>query len=128
LRIFGSQQILLAKGKGDKSRYVPILPSLAHELRTYLGNRAAWYLFKTTRHTRDSCRRLRRFIKETAAESGITKRVYPHLLRHSVATALLEGGMPLEQIQKFLGHTKQETTQEYAEPSTEMMKANGPWA
>ena len=34
----------------------------------------------------------------------ITKRVYPHLLRHSVATTLLERGMPIEQIQKFLGH------------------------
>jgi len=44
------------------------------------------------------------------------------LLRHTVATFLLEKGMPLEQIQKFLGHSKIETTQIYAESSTEMMK------
>jgi len=61
-------------------------------------------------------------IKETAADAEITKRVYPHLLRHSVATTLLERGMPIEQIQKLLGHSKLETTQIYAESSAEMIK------
>jgi len=61
-------------------------------------------------------------VKETAAQAQITKRVYPHLLRHSVATTLLERGMPIEQIQKFLGHAKLETTQVYAESSTAMMR------
>src|SRR5438045_637029 len=61
-------------------------------------------------------------VKGTAAEAQITKRVYPHLLRHSVATTLLERGMPIEQIQKFLGHSKLETTQVYAESSTAMMR------
>ena len=60
-------------------------------------------------------------IKETAEQAEITKRVYPHLLRHSVATTLLEGGMPIKQMQKFLGHPKLETTQVYAESSTAMM-------
>jgi integrase/recombinase XerD len=50
------------------------------------------------------------------------KRVHPHLLRHTVATFLLERGMPLEQIQKFLGHSKIETTQVYAESTTAMLK------
>jgi len=45
-----------------------------------------------------------------------------HLLRHSVATTLLERGMPLEQIQKFLGHAKLETMQVYAESTTAMIK------
>jgi integrase/recombinase XerD len=60
--------------------------------------------------------------KETAAQAEITKRVYPHLRRHSVATTLLEREMPIEQIQKFLGHSKLETTQVYAESSTAMMR------
>ena len=47
--------------------------------------------------------------------------VYPHLLRHSVATTLVEREMPLEQIQKFLGHAKLETTQLYAESTTKML-------
>jgi len=119
---FEEQMILIAKAKGGKSRYVPILPQLAQELRTHLGNRTTGYLFETVRHTHYSPRRIQQIIKETAAGAQITKRVYPHLLRHSVATTLLERGMPMEQIQKFLGHSKLETTQIYAESSAEMIK------
>jgi integrase/recombinase XerD len=119
---FDEQMILIAKAKGGKSRYVPMLPQLAQELRTHLGNRATGYLFETVRHTPYSPRRIQQIVKETAADAQITKRVYPHLLRHSVATTLLERGMPIEQIQKFLGHAKLETTQIYAESSAEMLK------
>jgi integrase/recombinase XerD len=119
---FEEQMILIAKAKGGKSRYVPILPELAQELRTHLGQRTVGYLFETNRATRYSPRRIQYIVKETAAQAQITKRVYPHLLRHSVATTFLERGMPIEQIQKFLGHSKLETTQVYAESSTEMMR------
>jgi len=119
---FDEQMILIAKAKGGKSRYVPILPELAQELRTHLGQRTVGYLFETNRATRYSPRRIQQIIKETAEQAEITKRVYPHLLRHSVATTLLERGMPIEQMQKFLGHSKLETTQLYAESSTEMMR------
>jgi integrase/recombinase XerD len=121
---FEEQMILISKAKGGKSRYVPILPELAQELRTHLGNRTAGYLFETIHNTAYSPRRIQQIIKETADDAKITKRVYPHLLRHSVATTLLERGMPLEQIQKFLGHSKLETTQIYAESSPEMIKAS----
>jgi integrase/recombinase XerD len=121
---FDEQMILISKAKGGKSRYVPILPELAQELRTHLGDRSAGYLFETIHHTPYSPRRIQQIIKETAHDAKITKRVYPHLLRHSVATTLLERGMPLEQIQKFLGHAKLETTQIYAESSAEMIKAS----
>jgi len=119
---FDEQMILIAKAKGGKSRYVPILPELAQELRTHLGQRTVGYLFETNRATRYSPRRIQQILKETAEQAQITKRVYPHLLRHSVATTLLERGMPIEQIQKFLGHSKLETTQLYAESSTEMIR------
>jgi integrase/recombinase XerD len=121
---FEEQMILISKAKGGKSRYVPILPQLAQELRTYLGHRTTGYLFETVQHTHYSPRRIQQIIKETAADAQITKRVYPHLLRHSVATTLLERGMHLEQIQKFLGHAKLETTQIYAESSPEVIKAS----
>jgi site-specific recombinase XerD len=119
---FDEQMVLIAKAKGGKSRYVPILSSLAQELRTHLGDRTMGYLFETNRHTPYSPRRIQQIIKETAADAQITKRVYPHLLRHSVASTLLERGMTLEQIQKFLGHAKLETTQIYAESTTEMIR------
>jgi integrase/recombinase XerD len=119
---FGESMILLDRGKGGKSRYVPILPELAQELRTHLGDRGTGYLFETNRHLPYSPRRIQQIVKSTAEGARINKRVYPHLLRHSVATALLERGMPIDQIQKFLGHSKLETTQIYAESTTEMMK------
>jgi integrase/recombinase XerD len=50
------------------------------------------------------------------------KRVYPHLLRHSLATTPFDRGMPIEQIQKFLGHFRLETTQIYAGSSAEMIQ------
>jgi integrase/recombinase XerD len=114
--------ILITKGKGGKSRYVPLLPELTHELRTYLGKQTTGYLFETNRHLSYSPRRIQQIVKATAAKAKIKKRVYPHLLRHSVATTLLERGMPIEQIQKFLGHAKLETTQVYAESTPEMIK------
>jgi integrase/recombinase XerD len=116
------QMLLITHAKGGKQRYVPLLPELTHELRTYLRDRTTGPLFTTTRHTQYSPRRIQQLVQETAALAGITKRVHPHLLRHSVATTLLERGMPLEQIQKFLGHANLETTQVYAESTTAMIK------
>ena len=116
------QMLLLTQAKGGKQRSVPLLPDLTHELRTYLRARTTGPLFVTIRHTPYSPRRIQQIVQETAALAGITTRVYPHLLRHSVATTLLERGMPLEQIQQFLGHTKLETTQIYAASTTAMIK------
>lgn len=119
---FDELMVLIQKGKGGKSRYVPILPELAQELKTHLNNREVGYIFESNRNTKFSPRRIQQIVKQTAEQAEITKKVHPHLLRHTVATFLLEKGMPLEQIQKFLGHSKIETTQIYAESSTEMMK------
>lgn len=105
---FAEEMILIEKGKGGKSRYVPILPESAQELRTHLGGRSGGYIFESNRHTKFSSRRIQQIVKETAERAGITKKVHPHLLRHTVATFLLEKKMPLEQIQKFLGHSNTE--------------------
>ncbi len=54
------------------------------------------------------------FIVEKIAErSGMKKRIYPHLLRHSIATHLLKNGMELEKVSRFLGHRSLESTQRY---------------
>ena len=119
---FDEQMLLITHAKGGKQRYVPLLPELTHELRTYLRDRTTGPLFTTRRHAAYSPRRIQQLVQETAALADITKRVHPHLLRHSVATTLLERGMPLEQIQQFLGHAKLETTQIYAASTTAMIK------
>jgi integrase/recombinase XerD len=121
---FDELMILIEKGKGNKSRYVPILPELAQELRTHLKDRKVGYLFESNRNLSFSARRIQQIVKATAEKAEISKKVHPHLLRHTVATFLLEKGMSLEQIQKFLGHSKLETTQIYAESTTEMIKDN----
>jgi integrase/recombinase XerD len=97
-------------------------PELAQEIRTHLGGRKTGHLFETNRNLPYSPRRVQQIVKDVAEKAKIKKRVYPHLLRHSVATTLLERGMPIEQIQKFLGHSKLETTQVYAESTAEMIK------
>src|SRR5438552_13109190 len=119
---FDEQMLLITQAKGGKQRYVPLLPDLTHELRTYLRDRTTGPLFVTIRHTTYTPRRIQQIMQETAARAGITTRVYPHLLRHSVATTLLERGLPLEQIQQFLGHTTLDTTQIYAASTTAMIK------
>lgn len=91
-------------------------------MKTHLNGRQTGYVFESNRNTKFTTRRIQQIVKDTADRAEITKKVHPHLLRHTVATFLLEKGMPLEQIQKFLGHSKIETTQIYAESSTEMMK------
>ncbi len=112
----------IRNGKGKKERYVPILPDLAQELSTHLAGRKAGFLFETRSARGYTPRRVQQIVKGVAAAASITKRVYPHLLRHTVAQHLLEGGMPLEQVQKFLGHEKLETTQIYAESSPQMIR------
>lgn len=98
------------------------MPELAQELRTHVGQRIVGSLFETNRATCSSPRRIQYIVQATAAQTQITKRVSPHLLRHAVATTLVERGMPIEPMQKFLGHAKRETTQVYAESSTAMMR------
>jgi integrase/recombinase XerD len=55
---FDEQMILIEKGKGGKSRYVPVLPELAQELKTHLGSRQTGYIFESNRHTKFTARRI----------------------------------------------------------------------
>lgn len=110
-------QVFIAHAKGGSDGSVPILPALAQELRTHLGTRRSGYLFESNRHTRYTPRLVQRVVKAAAQTAGIDKTVTPHRLRASVATLLLDGGMPLDQVQKFLRHQRITTTQIYAETS-----------
>jgi integrase/recombinase XerD len=120
-------QIYLTHAKREASRYVPVLPALAQELRTHLQGRRQGYLFESNRHTLYSVRTVQAVVERFARQAGIAKRVYPHLLRHSIATILLDSGLvPIDQVQKFLGHLQLSTTQIqiYAETSTRALGEN----
>jgi Phage integrase family len=76
-------------------------------------------------HTRYSTRTVQSIVTTCARTAGIKKRVYPHLLRHSIATILLDSGLvPIDQLQKFLGHLDLSTTQIYAETSLQALGNN----
>jgi integrase/recombinase XerD len=120
--LFAECTVVVRMGKGDKQRVVPILPALAQELRTHLGGREIGALFESRLNKAFSARRVQQIVGEVAAAAGIRKRVHPHLLRHTVAQQLLEGGMPLDQVQRFLGHERIETTLVYAQSTNAMIR------
>ena len=114
-------QMRIVVAKGGSDGYVPILPALAQELRTHLDGRTQGYLFESNRHDRYTPRMVQKLVRDAAYSAGIQKRVTPHRLRASVATILLDAGMPLDQVQKFLRHKRIATTQIYAETSIKNM-------
>ena len=110
-------QIYLAHAKGGSDGYVPIVPALAQELQTHLGGRRRGYVFESNRGDKYTPRYIQLVVHEAAIQAGIAKQVTPHRLRASVATILLDAGMPLDHVQKFLRHKRIATTQIYAETS-----------
>jgi integrase/recombinase XerD len=119
---FRDLEIRLRKTKGDKPRDVPILSSLGNELRLHVGDRETGWLFRSRQGGHYSKRRVQQIVKDVVEESGIHKRVYPHLLRHTVAQRLADEGMREELLQQFLGHEAPETTQRYYKPKRAHVK------
>lgn len=109
--------ISLAQAKGGSDGYVPILPALAQELRTHLAGRRRGYLVESTRGDTYTARCIQLVVHRAATQAGIATQVTPHRLRASVATILLDAGMPLDHVQKFLRHTRIATTQIDADTS-----------
>ena len=75
-----------------------------NELRLHLGDRRTGHVFPSPRGGHYSSRRIQQIVKERARDAEITKRVYPHLLRHTVAQRLADEGMPENLLQTFSGH------------------------
>lgn len=119
---FRDLEIRLRETKGDKPRDVPIISSLANELRLHIGERETGWLFRSRQGGHYSKRRVQQIVKDVAKDAGIQKRVYPHLLRHTVAQRLADEGMREELLQQFLGHEAPETTQRYYEPKRRHVK------
>jgi site-specific recombinase XerD len=121
----------IRQGKKNRDRDVPLSPKLLETLReywqwmrpkTYLfpGTKDGWRADKpvTTKVPWEACR-------EAAERAGITKRVAPHLLRHSFATHLVEGGADLPTVQLLLGHSDLKATSIYLHLSERHLKAAG---
>jgi site-specific recombinase XerD len=112
-----SDRMLLnvASGKGAKQRQVPLSPRLLEGLREYWRKyRPADFLFPgKTPHKPYAQTSIQKAIKASAKRAGISKRVHPHVLRHSWATGMLEAGVDLLTISRLLGHKSFTTTMVY---------------
>lgn len=112
------------RGKGDKVRVVFLSPSAKTAVAAYLKARGDMSdaLFvsyglggpkKSKDLQRISPRSVERMVKQYAVKAGITRKVTPHVIRHSFATDLLENGADLRSVQALLGHANIATTQVY---------------
>lgn len=115
-----SREELSVRGKGDKVRVVFISPEAKKAVTEYIKARKDMDepLFvsygKAGKSTgRLTPRSVQRLIKHYATKAGITKKVTPHVIRHSFATDLLQNGADIRSVQALLGHANISTTQVY---------------
>ena len=107
------------EGKGSKQRIVPLGSKVLKNLESYLPIRNKDRknknnkLFISKSYQNLDRTAVFRIIKSTGVKVGIHKEIYPHILRHSAATHMLEGGCDLRTVQEFLGHSSVSTTQIY---------------
>jgi integrase/recombinase XerD len=120
---------LAAFGKGRKRRLVPIgelaRASLTHYLETVRGRWARTgerRLFVTQRGAGMTRQAFWKILKRYSRGVGILKNVTPHMLRHSFATHLLDGGADLRVVQTLLGHSDISTTQIYTHISSDHLR------
>ncbi|MBQ9474760.1 MAG: tyrosine-type recombinase/integrase [Bacteroidales bacterium] len=124
------RRVMHVRGKGDKSREIPLLPSFCEELLLYLqlsgidlSSAPDAPLLRTPKGGRLYPVFVDRVIKrELAAVDGITVRKSPHVLRHTLATELLDEGADLNSIKELLGHSSLAATQVYTHNSIEKLR------
>lgn len=115
---FSERLVVVRSGKGGKRREVPIRQDLAQLLRVHVGHRRAGPLFRSRQRPYVYSRqRIGQIVHGVARDAGIEKRIYPHLLRHTMATRLLDLGMDIAEVKRFLGHEDIASTQIYAQTS-----------
>lgn len=119
--LFLSEKFIRVMGKGKKERLVPISESAVKELQYWFMDRNLMkikpgeedFVFLNRRGGHLTRMMIFTIVRRLAEAAGIEKTISPHTLRHSFATALLEGGANLRAIQDMLGHERISTTQIY---------------
>jgi site-specific recombinase XerD len=113
-------------GKGDKERIVYLSIKAMHQLRKYLTSRKddCEYLFVTKRRpeSKMTTRSIERIVDKIQARANISKKLTPHVFRHTFATLAMGNGADLADVQQLLGHENPSTTLIYAQVSEERKK------
>ncbi len=107
-------------GKGRKWRWVPLLPDAAKLCEKYGGKR---FILEVSPGKPFSVRTLHRRVYNMGLVAGLDRPLHPHMLRHSYATHLLEGGANLRNIQELLGHVSLQTTERYTHVTLDRLAA-----
>jgi integrase len=102
-------------GKGGRHRELPLPPPLARDLDAHLENHRETALFTTAKGRRVDPSAVFRLVRRVAKQARLpeAERLSPHSLRHTVATAALDAGAPLRDVQDLLGHADPRTTRRY---------------
>ncbi len=117
-------------GKGNKERVIPLGKKAVASIRRYnqasrnsfLKKKESEFLFLNRSGNKISRQSLWKIIKKYARDARIKKPMKPHILRHSFATHLLEGGADLRSVQEMLGHSNISTTQIYTHINKDRLK------
>lgn len=111
-------------GKGNKDRVIVLSQKWITFIKKYLNRKKVQsdYVFSKKNGKPLSTDTVERIIRHAAKDAGITKRVTPHVLRHSFATHLLESGENIRKIQILLGHANLSTTSIYTHVSKEELR------
>jgi len=128
--LYIDEEFVRVLGKGSKERLVPISKKAIRELNYWFDDRKQMkikpgeedYVFLNRRGAHLTRVMILIMIKQQAKEAGIQKTISPHTLRHSFATALLEGGADLRVIQALLGHESIGTTEIYTHIDTSTLR------
>lgn len=128
--LYLDEQFVRIMGKGNKERLVPISENAIKQLKYWFIDRSQMnikpgeedYVFLNRRGAHLTRTMILIMIKRLGAEAGIQKTISPHTLRHSFATALLEGGADLRAIQSMLGHESIGTTEIYTHIDTHTLR------
>jgi integrase/recombinase XerC len=118
-----SNLIIKVKGKGNKERYIPILPNVFSEIQDlikmcpYCSEKSSFIFYgKLGKKLNPSI--FQQIIRNVRNKLGLPESTTPHTFRHSFATHLLENSGDLRTIQELLGHSSLSTTQRYTKIDT----------
>ena len=124
--LFDKNFVFVRKGKNYKERYVPMSAGVKEDLQNYIDfvrpvliKSNAKALFLNQHGKRLGSNSMADRLQNLKEKSEINKEAGLHALRHSIATHLLQSGMELEKIKRFLGHSSLESTQIYTHIANE---------